>query len=187
MNDSFSVPKDSKLYREQYGDDGPIEETANPAGFDFTSYFEDTETGQEELADLAEKSPTFAAEVESGKFAGHYYPEKTIVVTSAETFSAGVEPGILLSKLGATVAGVPSMQAPNGPRDILFDELPNTGLELRTSYRHHEFLPGEAGDTFVPGIELTPARFEAFDHSADAGVQLALAYANDRVSGNNTD
>jgi hypothetical protein len=186
VDDMRSIPKDSALYREQYGDDGPIDETANSAGFDFSSCFEDTGTGQEELSEFTERSPTFAAEVESGEFAGYYCPETTMVVTSAETFSAGVEPGILLSKLGATVVGVPSMQAPNGPRDILFDELPNTGLEVRTSYRHHEFLPDESGDAFEPDVGLTPTRFEALDRSADAGVRLALAYANDDVPGNDT-
>jgi hypothetical protein len=187
VSDSFSISKVSELYREQRSDSGSINETANATGFDFSSYFEDIEDGREELTELTEMSPTFAAEVESGEFAGYYCPETTVVVTSAETFSAGVEPGILLSKLGAAVVGVPSMQAPNGPRDILFDELPNTGLEVRISYRHHEFLPDESGDAFEPDIELTPARFEAFDRSADAGVRLALAYANDDVLGNEAD
>lgn len=186
-SEQFSLPKDSALYRQQYGDDGHIDKTENPAGFDFGSYFdyvEDAEPDPELLDSLSGKSATFAAEVESGEHAGYYCPDTVIVVTSAETFSAGVEPGIMLSKLGAAVVGVPSMQSPNGPRDTLFDELPNTGLELRTSYRHHEFLPGETGDVFEPDVELTPERFEAFDRSTDAGVQLALAYANDDVSEN---
>jgi hypothetical protein len=41
--DQYSVSKDSALYRENYGDDGPVADTENAAGFDFDSYF--TATG----------------------------------------------------------------------------------------------------------------------------------------------
>lgn len=179
MHDSFSISKISELCRQQRDAEGSVDESRDATEFDFTSYFDDTESGREVLEQFTEKSPTFAAEVESSELAGCYRPETTRLVTSAETFSAGLEPNILLSKLGASVVGVPSGQAPNGPRDVLFDELPNTDLEVRTSYRHHEFLPNESGDAFKPDIELTPTRFESFGCSADAGIRLALDQANE--------
>jgi hypothetical protein len=97
-----------------------------------------------------------------------------VVVTSATTYSAGAEPAFTLSELGAAVVGVPPSQALNAPRDLLEDELPNTGLDLKTSYRHVESRPGVDGKLFRPDVELTPDRFEAMGRTADAGVRLAL-------------
>lgn len=102
------------------------------------------------------------------------------MVTDAETFSAGVEPAILLSKLGADVVGVPSGQSPNGPPEALLDELTNTGLGNHLSMHHHVFLPDEDGDVLEPDVPLTPDRFRAFDCSADAGVAFAFAHVFSR-------
>lgn len=183
--DQYSIAKDSELYRRGYGEDGQIDETPNPAGFDFESYFQSPEdAAKETIEELSEYSPTFANAFENGDEGnpnGYYRPDTTIVVTSATTYSAGIEPAFLLSKLDTTVVGVPSGQSPNGPRDILVDELPNTGLEYKLSYRHHEFLPDEPGDVFEPNVELTPERFESFDCAGDAEIRLALAYANDEL------
>lgn len=177
--DQYSVSKNSELARRHYGDTDRIEETDNPAGFDFESYFTPGEQkGAASMDELTGMSETFAAEVEDGDDAGAYAPENVVVVTDAETFSAGLEPAILLSKLGAGVVGVPSAQSANGPRDVLRDELPNTGLTFRVSYRHHVFQPGEDGDVFEPDAELTPERFEALGRPSDAGVLLALETAN---------
>lgn len=181
--DHVAVPKDSELYRRTYGDEGPVGETDNPAGFDFEAYFSrgDADRQVEQLRERVELSPTFRSEVESGDHEGYYCPENVVVVTSAGTASAGTEPAFLLSKLGATVVGVPSLQAPNNPRDLLRDELPNAGLDYRVSFRHVEFCPGldgEEGDVFDPDVELTPDRFEEFDRAGDASVRLALAHAS---------
>ena len=173
--DQYSVSKDSATYRAQYGDDGPLADTDNPAGFDFDSYFTpDSEKQTSILEELTAVSETFAAAVEDGEYDGFYAPEDVVVVTDAETFSAGVEPAVLLSKLGARVAGVPSAQAANGPRDVLFGTLSNTGIEFRTSFRYHAFRPGEDGTVFDVDVALTPQRFEAYDRTSDAGVRLAL-------------
>jgi hypothetical protein len=173
--DQYSVSKDSALYRENYGEDGPLDGGDNPAGFDFDAYFTPTEEkGAYVLEELTGLSETFAAEVERRGDAGVYCPENVVVVTDAETFSAGLEPAVLLSKLGAQVVGVPSAQAANGPRDVLQGELSNTGLGFRVSYRHHVFQPGEDGTVFAPDVALTPERFEEYDRASDAGVRLAL-------------
>lgn len=178
----LQVPKDSALYREQIGEGGPIGETDNPAGFDFEPYFDRTDTEQRlaRLREWLENSPTFAAELDTGEYEAFYYPDSVVVVTSATTYSAGVEPAFTLSELGATVVGVPPSQAPNAPRDLLNDELPNTGLELKTAYRHVESRPGEEGTVFQPDTELTPERFEVMGRTADAGVRLALDVGDNR-------
>jgi hypothetical protein len=170
------VPKDSALYRERIGSDGPVGDTDNPAGFDFDSYFErdDPERRRERVGEWLAHSPTVAAELEAGEYEGHYRPETVVVVTSATTYSAGAEPAFTLSELGATVVGVAPSQAPNAPRDALRTDLPNTGLAVRTSYRHVESLPHVDGRVFTPDVELTPERFEAMGRPADAGVRLAL-------------
>lgn len=87
VHDSFSISKISELYRQQRDAEESVDESMNATGFDFTSYFDDTESGREVLEQFTDKSPTFAAEVESSEFAGCYCPETTIMVTSAETFS----------------------------------------------------------------------------------------------------
>lgn len=178
--DQYSVSKDSRAYRRQYGDDGPVASSRNPAGFDFESYFRrDSESAAAILDELTAYSETAAAAVEDGEYDGYYAPENVVVVTDAGTFSAGLEPAILLSKLGATVAGVPSAQAANGPRDVLVDDLPNTGLEVRISYRHHVFQPCEDGTVFEPDLPLTAEAFEARGRANDASIALALDAAAD--------
>ncbi|WP_135825214.1 S41 family peptidase [Halorussus ruber] len=182
--DHVAVPKDSELYRQRYGEEGAVGETDNPAGFDFESYFArgDADRQVEQLREKARLSATFREEFESGDHEGYFAPENVVVVTSAATASAGTEPAFLLSKLGASVVGVPSLQAPNKPRDLLRDELPNTGLDYWVSFRHVEFCPdAEDGSVFEPDVELTPAQFEDLDRTGDAGVRLALAHADSEV------
>ncbi|UPV76340.1 S41 family peptidase (plasmid) [Halorussus limi] len=178
--DQISVPKDSDLYRQRFGDEGAVGETDNPAGFDFESYFArgDADEQLDQLREQVRLTETFREEVESGDNEAYYRPESVVVVTSAGTASAGTEPAFLLSKLGASVVGVPSVQAPNKPRDLLPGELPNTGLDFRVSFRHVEFRPeADDGDVFVPEAELTSDRFEAYDRAGDAGLRLALDFA----------
>lgn len=172
----IQIPKDSSLYRERIGEDGPIGETENPAGFDFGAYFDRNDTAKRlnRIRNFLTGSSTFAAELESGEYEAFYCPDSVVVVTSATTYSAGAEPAFTFSKLGATVVGVPPSQAPNVPRDMLKDQLPNTGLEVKTSYRHVESLPNVSGRVFQPDVELTPEIFEKMGRPADAGIELAL-------------
>ncbi len=179
--DQISIPKDSDLYRRRFGDEGAVGDTDNPAGFDFESYFArgDADEQLDQLREQVRLTETFREEVESGDHEAFYRPENVVVVTSAGTASAGTEPAFLLSKLGASVVGVPSVQAPNKPRDLLPGELPNTGLDFRVSFRHVEFCPdADDGSVLEPDVELTPERFEEYDRARDAGVRLALDFAD---------
>lgn len=177
----IEIPKDSELYRKQVGEDGPVESPNNPAGFDFSSYFDRNNTDERigRLREWLERSPTFAAELDSEEFEALYCPPSVSVVTDATTYSAGAEPAFGLSQLGATVVGVPPSQAPNVPRDMLKASLPNTELEMKTAYRHVESRPEIEGRVFEPDIELTPERFEEMSRTADAGVRLALEKGSD--------
>lgn len=177
--DHVQIPKDSPLYRECIGDSGPVEETENPAGFDFGSYFENSDRSKrlDRLRDWLADSETFASELKSGEHEAYYCPESVVVVTAAMTYSAGAEPAFTLSQLGGSVVGVPPSQAPNVPRDTLTDELPNTGIEFRTAYRHVDSRPDVDGRTFPLDETLTPERFEAMGRSGDAGLHLALETA----------
>jgi len=174
--DHIRVPKDSPLYRDCIDDEDRIGETDNPAGFDFESYFEtDRQQQVDRLRDWLSGSETVAAEFEAGTHEAYYEPECVTVVTAAMTYSAGAEPAFTLSKLGASVVGVPPSQAPNVPRDTLTDELPNTGLRFRTAYRHVESRPDVDGRVFPLTTELTAAQFESMGRPADAGIRLAVA------------
>lgn len=173
--DHVRVPKDSPLYRECIDDEDRIGETDNPAGFDFESYFQrDEQRRLEELRDWLTGSRTVASEFEAGTYEAYHQPESVTVVTAAMTYSAGAEPAFTLSKLDADVVGVPPSQAPNVPRDTLTDELPNTGLQFRTAYRHVESRPDVDGRVLPLTTVLTPDRFEAMGRPADAGIRLAL-------------
>lgn len=182
VGDQYDVTKISELAREELSAESPLGEPDTHGGFDFDSYFKSDEAAaamaREQFTQL---SSTLAAALDDDDLAGRYCPENVAVVTDAETFSAGVEPAILLSKLGADVVGVPAGQSPNGPREALLDELPNTELDYHLSMRHHVFLPAEEGDVLTPDVPLTPERFRALDCAADASLVLALAHFDDEL------
>lgn len=173
--DQYDAVKTSEQYRDHLGDQAPVERTENPAGFDFSSYFSDADAELEQLrSQLEQMSPTLREEFATGATEAAYRPDTVVVVTSATTFSAGMEIPALLSELGADVVGVPPSQSPNGPRDKLTVELPNTGLEATVSYRYHVFQPGTDGHVLRPERRLTPDVFERYGRAADAGLRLAL-------------
>jgi hypothetical protein len=178
VGNQYDAARVSPLSQDQLGEYGHDDDSDGSTGYDFSAYFAETEQRVEEVrTQLSQISPTFGTEVESGEHEALYCPESVVVVTAAKTFSAGMEIPLLLSHLGADIVGVPSSQSPNGPRDTVLTELPNTGLDVRLSNRYHVFQPDEDGAVLEPDVELTPERFEALGHSADASLELALAHA----------
>jgi hypothetical protein len=65
-----------------------------------------------------------------------------IVVTSADTYSAGFDVALPLRALGARHVGSPSAQAPNCFMDVLGFKLPHSGLEGTISFKDSCALPG---------------------------------------------
>ena len=118
--------------------------------------------------------PTFARAVSSGRRPP--IRPRVVVVTGAETYSAGFDVALTLRKLGAMHVGVPSAQAPNCFIDVLRYTLPHSGLTGHLSFKESFALPGEAmpDRLLAPQIPLTYARLRAYGFDPAAGVRLAL-------------
>ncbi len=72
-----------------------------------------------------------------------YSPERVFVITDDGTFSAAFHYAFYLWKMGATVVGVPSAQAPNTFMEVTPFKLPYTGLTGSISNSAQVFLPGD--------------------------------------------
>lgn len=81
-----------------------------------------------------------------------YTPRKIYVVTDANTFSAAFHYAFYLWKMGATVVGVPSRQAPNTFMESTPFRLPRTGIKGSISNSVQYFLPttDRRATTFYP-------------------------------------
>jgi len=132
------------------------------------------------LRDLMESylalMPTFYQEYETGTYAGHYCPEKIVVLCSEMTFSGGFTLMWCLQEFEATIAGTPSAQAGNGFMDALRFTLENSGLEGQISSKQVSYFPGdpEKGEILRPDIELTYEYLASKDFDRNATVLLAL-------------
>ena len=72
-----------------------------------------------------------------------YRPKHIYVVTDQETFSAAFHYAFMLWKMGATLVGVPSSQAPNTYMESTEFVLPNTGIPCSVSNSIQRFLPAD--------------------------------------------
>lgn len=100
-----------------------------------------------------------------------YMPEHVYVVTDANTFSAAFHYAYYLWKMGATVVGVPSRQAPNTYMEVTPFRLPRTGLEGSISNTMQVFLPPKDRRAQIFYPDLIPAyddyRAARFDNEAE--------------------
>ena len=96
-------------------------------------------------------------ELRAQKGAPVYAPKQVFVVTDERTFSAAFHYAFMLWKMGATVVGVPSGQAPNTFMEQTLFKLPYTGIEGSISNSVQIFLPGKdkRAKTFWPDVMLT--------------------------------
>ena len=70
-----------------------------------------------------------------------YRPEHVYVVTDEDTFSAAFHFTYMLWKMGATIVGVPSSQAPNTFMESTPFTLPNTGIQCSVSNAIQRLFP----------------------------------------------
>ena len=109
-----------------------------------------------------------------------YRPEHVYVVTNEDTFSAAFHFTYMLWKMGATIVGVPSAQAPNTFMESTPFTLPNTGIECSVSNSIQRFLPADdpRATVFLP--DWTPRWDDykrlGFDSRAD------LLYILEKIS-----
>jgi len=103
-----------------------------------------------------------------------YRPEHIYVVTNAGTFSAAFHYTFMLWKMGATVVGIPSGQAPNTFMEVTQFNLPNTGLECSVSNALQQFLPADhpCAKTLWPTITPTYEDYRKHGFNLDTEIQM---------------
>lgn len=116
-----------------------------------------------------------------------YSPEKVFVITNANTFSAAFHYAFYLWKMGTTIVGVPSKQAPNTFMENTEFKLPYTGLEGSISNSAQVFLPvnDRRAKIFYPDIMLTWNDYKKYNFDKYADLlflldYLKLSYSKDR-------
>lgn len=100
-----------------------------------------------------------------------YRPEHIYVVTNEDTFSAAFHFTYMLWKMGATIVGVPSSQAPNTYMESTPFTLPNTGIQCSVSNAIQRFFPADDPRAKVFRPDWTPTWEDykrlGFDSRAD--------------------
>ena len=100
-----------------------------------------------------------------------YRPEHIYVVTNEGTFSAAFHFTYMLWKMGATIVGVPSSQAPNTYMESTPFTLPNTGIQCSVSNAIQRFFPVDDPRAKVFRPDWTPTWDDykrlGFDSRAD--------------------
>ena len=107
-----------------------------------------------------------------------YTPERVFVLTNEGTFSAAFHYAFYLRKMGATVVGVPSAQAPNAFMETTPFVLPYTGLKGSISNSVQVFLPGDdpRAKVFWPDIMLSPEDYRRYGFDRHAELLYLMDY-----------
>jgi len=114
------------------------------------------------------------SEIENLKGEAIYRPEHIYVVTNASTFSAAFHYTFMLWKMGATVVGIPSGQAPNTFMEVTPFYLPNSGLDCSVSNAFQQFLPANhpCAKTLWPSIMPTYEDYRKYGFNPDADILM---------------
>ena len=114
-----------------------------------------------------------------------YHPQHIYVVTDAGTFSAAFHYAFYLWRMGATVVGVPSSQAPNTFMENTPFNLPYTHLSGSISNCMQIFLPvnDKRAKIFYPDLMPTYQDYKNYNFDANAEI-LYLLNVIDKVSSN---
>ena len=107
-----------------------------------------------------------------------YTPEHIYVLTDPGTFSAAFHYAFFLSKMGATVVGVPCMQAPNTYMEVTQFELPRTKLNGSFSNALQLFLPIDdpRAKDFYPDLMPTYEDFKRYNFDDNAIPMYLMDY-----------
>jgi hypothetical protein len=114
-----------------------------------------------------------------------YTPEKIYVLTDARTFSAAFHYAFYLWKMGATVVGVPSPQAPNTFMETTEFELPYTKTKGSISNSAQYYLPStdKRAKTFWPDLMPEYEDYKKYDFDQDAELLWLLNRIEARSQG----
>ena len=122
-----------------------------------------------------EMFPSLAEELKAPRCAGIYAPPRIMALSSAGTFSAGFDILLALHRIGATLVGTPSGQAPNCFIDALAFTLPKSGLSATVSYKAvYNFKDAARGRVLPCDRPLTYNRLKTLGFDPNAEVLMAL-------------
>ena len=109
-----------------------------------------------------------------------YSPEKIFVITNQQTFSAAFHYAFYLWKMGATVIGVPSCQAPNSYMENTPFLLPLTKLKGSISNSFQVFFPADdkRAKIFYPDIMLDWKDYKRHNFNKDLELLYLLDFLN---------
>lgn len=111
-----------------------------------------------------------------------YTPAHIYVVTDDKTFSAAFHYAFYLWKMGATVVGVPSRQAPNSYMEQTSFQLPYTRLSGSISNSIQIFLPekDKRAKIFFPDLTLTYEDYRKYDFDQQSEIKFLLEHIRSR-------
>ena len=122
------------------------------------------------------RASTFYAEYESDAYAGHYLPEKVLVLISPWTSSSGLDMTLYLYRAGATLIGTPSAQSPNSYGETLKWRLEHSGIEGEIS-RSFDIAFGDdpaRGRVLPVHYPLTYEKLASYDFDPNATLLYAM-------------
>ncbi len=120
--------------------------------------------------------PGFIREIESGAYESSYHPHRVIVTSSHSTFSSAFTLLRYLNRSGAEVVGSTPGQSGNGFGNIIYMNLPHTGIRLAISHDAYLAFPGRASERVViePACRLSWEKLKEYGFDPNAEVRLAL-------------
>ena len=107
-----------------------------------------------------------------------YTPEHVYVLVNDNTYSAAFHYMFYLWKMGATVVGLPSKQAPNTYMEVTPFELPRTGLKGSISNSLQMFLPVDdpRANQFTPDLMPTYEDYKRYNFNRATELLYLLDY-----------
>jgi hypothetical protein len=193
VSEGYQVPRYSDLFFQNHGSSSltKVRERSGDASlrvgdFDFAG-----KRGHEAGAASADREvfareaaahmPTFATTL-GQQAPSRPWKGRVIVVTSARTYSAGLDIAMHLVRYGATVVGVPSGQAPTCFIDSLGYRLEHSGLGGSISYKWSVAFPGEPNrqHQLSPDVGLDRATLLRMQFDPNAAVRLAVQVGRGR-------
>ncbi len=124
---------------------------------------------------------TFAEELQEGRFEAYYRPTNIVVLTSAETYSAGFDLAVKLYRMGAVIVGTPSAQSGNCFIDAITTELKNSKIGVALSSKVQVLFPEDesGGRELIPHHLLTYEKLVELNFDTNAELLLALEILQD--------